>query len=437
MIGTATRSPPVLAAAPAPTPTPADKESQAGTAAHPFAEMLRQNRLADAPAAKAPPKASTAPDAKSRPDAASTEDSAEATTPNAALSRRDAAQSKARLAGASHAPARPTAPSTRAAAANEKTSAAKEEDAAQTTSSADVTASANPSAAARADIAPRADATIGERPSGAALSAGANPANPSARGLGCADDAQPAGSIAPGDAAPGNAAAGATESRRDALAELGSTSDRAGIKDSEGATRDAAGPSFAETMAESKTALRATASPVEDRGHAAAAATAALAEPVSNLASAAQAAVTTETVPVPVDSPDFAAAFGLQVGTLARDGIQRAELHLNPSDMGPVSIQITLDGTQARVDFGADVAATRQAIEAGLPELASALHDAGFTLAGGGVTQHSGSNGGQADDAGSGRGGSRRGAPEVVARLDAAAQRANRRSAVGGVDLYA
>ena len=55
-----------------------------------------------------------------------------------------------------------------------------------------------------------------------------------------------------------------------------------------------------------------------------------------------------------------------------------------------MSIHIALDGTAARIDFGADVAATRAAIELGLPELASALRDAGFTLAGGGVSQHAG-----------------------------------------------
>ena len=48
-----------------------------------------------------------------------------------------------------------------------------------------------------------------------------------------------------------------------------------------------------------------------------------------------------------------------------------------------------MDGAQARVDFGADSATTRELIESGLPELAAALRDAGFTLAGGGVSQHS------------------------------------------------
>ena len=434
MIGTATRSPPLLAAAP--TPTPADKEPQAGTAAHPFAEMLRQNRLADAPAASAPLKASTAADGKTRPQTASAEDGAEATTPSPSLARRDAAQDKARLVAAARAPSRTTALGARPTAATEKRSVAKEDDYARTVAPADPTAAANPVAAGRADLASHAGVATGEQPSAATLNASANAANRIARGLESADGTQAAGSIATGDAPSGNAAGG-PESARDALAEAAGTSRRAITKSGEDATRDAAGASFAEALAEPKMTLHATASPIEDRSHAAAAVSAGLAEPLRNLASAAPAAGTTETVPVPFDAPDFAAAFGLQVGNLARDGIQRAELHLNPTDMGPVSVQITLDGTQARVDFGADVAATRHAIEAGLPELASALRDAGFTLAGGGVTQHSGSHGGQTDDAGSGQRGSRRGAAEVVARLDGAAQRAIRRSADGGIDLYA
>jgi hypothetical protein len=139
----------------------------------------------------------------------------------------------------------------------------------------------------------------------------------------------------------------------------------------------------------------------------------------------------------PVDAPDFATALGVRVSVLVQDGVQRAELHLNPAETGPVSIHISLDGTAARVDFGADVAATRAAIERGLPELASALRDAGFTLAGGGVSQHAG---GRA----SGEEESRR----STARLDGGgtpaptpiatdSRRIARAVAAGGVDLYA
>lgn len=93
-------------------------------------------------------------------------------------------------------------------------------------------------------------------------------------------------------------------------------------------------------------------------------------------------------VPTPLTDPGFQQALGYQVSLLARDGIGHAELHLNPADMGPVSVQITMNGDQARVDFGADLAQTRQLLEAGWAELASSLKDAGFTLSGGGVSDH-------------------------------------------------
>ena len=141
-------------------------------------------------------------------------------------------------------------------------------------------------------------------------------------------------------------------------------------------------------------------------------------------------------LPTPIDAPDFAASLGVQVSVLAKDGVQQAELHLNPAEMGPVSIHISLDGTAARVDFGADVAATR-AIERGLPELASALRDAGFTLAGGGVSQHAGGRSAGEDDAA--RAARRIDAGGTVASTPIAAQpgRVIRRIAAGGVDLYA
>jgi flagellar hook-length control protein FliK len=96
----------------------------------------------------------------------------------------------------------------------------------------------------------------------------------------------------------------------------------------------------------------------------------------------------TASVSTPLTDADFHEALGLQVSLLARDGIQQAELRLNPADMGPVSVQITMNGDQARVDFGADLAQTRQIIEAGWAELAASLQEAGFTLSGGGVSEH-------------------------------------------------
>jgi flagellar hook-length control protein FliK len=88
-----------------------------------------------------------------------------------------------------------------------------------------------------------------------------------------------------------------------------------------------------------------------------------------------------------VGSADFAPALGVQVSLLVAEGVQQAELHLNPAEMGPVTVQIALDGQQAQVHFQAEHASTRDALQDSLPTLASALNDAGFTLTGGGVSQ--------------------------------------------------
>ncbi len=140
------------------------------------------------------------------------------------------------------------------------------------------------------------------------------------------------------------------------------------------------------------------------------------------------------TVATPLTSPDFAQAFAVQVSVLVQDGVQSAELHLNPAEMGPVSVHIVVDGTQARIDFGADAMATRQAIEAGMPQLASSLRDAGMTLQGGGVSQHlrdphrqAQPGDGSAASRGLFRSDDPRPAPVVRQRIVAA----------GGVDLYA
>jgi len=137
----------------------------------------------------------------------------------------------------------------------------------------------------------------------------------------------------------------------------------------------------------------------------------------------------------PATAPEFTQALGVQVSMLARDGVQHAELSLNPADMGPISVQIALHGTQAQVDFGVDSSATRHIIESGLPELAAALRDAGFTLSGGGVSQHSrrqdDSDGRARQDAGGRRIG---GASDVSGP---AARRTSVRLPQGAVDLYA
>ncbi len=138
-------------------------------------------------------------------------------------------------------------------------------------------------------------------------------------------------------------------------------------------------------------------------------------------------------MPTPATAPEFAQSLGVQVSVLARDGIQQAELHLNPAEMGPISVQIALDGNQAQVNFGADSAATRQIIETGLPELAAALRDAGFTLSGGGVHSQARGRG----DGNEGSGGSPSGHNGSSAEAEVTTRHSTARVSAGGVDLYA
>ena len=154
-------------------------------------------------------------------------------------------------------------------------------------------------------------------------------------------------------------------------------------------------------------------------------------------------------LPVPLDSPDFsqklADQVSLWVGQVKQEGPMTAELHLNPAEMGPINVKISLDGTAAQIDFAAAAQETREAIEASLSTLSTALNDVGLSLSGGGVSsqtpQQTLAQGGNASQ--DGRGGRQ---PDGRARGDegepgdagamrqVSAPRANR---LGGLDLYA
>ncbi len=137
---------------------------------------------------------------------------------------------------------------------------------------------------------------------------------------------------------------------------------------------------------------------------------------------------------VPVSAPQFRDAFALQVSLLTRDGVQHAQVHLNPAELGPISVQIALDGQQAQIHFGCDSAQTRQLVETGLPTLAAHLRDAGFTLSGGGVSQHA-----PEQRQGSNPGAAERAAALALDRDDAAATPTLHtiRVATGRLDTYA
>ncbi len=92
----------------------------------------------------------------------------------------------------------------------------------------------------------------------------------------------------------------------------------------------------------------------------------------------------------PVGSDTFAQALSDQltmwVNKAVDNGPMTAELHLNPAELGPIHVKISLDGNDANVNFAAAAVETRQAIEASMSTLSTALQDVGLNLTGGDVS---------------------------------------------------
>ena len=138
------------------------------------------------------------------------------------------------------------------------------------------------------------------------------------------------------------------------------------------------------------------------------------------------------TITTPAQAPEFKEALALQVSLLAKDGVHEATLQLNPENMGPISVQISTDGTQARVEFAVESSATRDIIEAGMPDLAFALRDAGLTFSGGSVSQ----NNSQRGDSPPPQPGRSRSSPNEGVEVTPLPQR-TLQVRLGGLDLYA
>ena len=129
------------------------------------------------------------------------------------------------------------------------------------------------------------------------------------------------------------------------------------------------------------------------------------------------------TLAQPLYSPAFAPELAARISVWAADGVQQAQLLLNPAEMGPVAVQIVVEGQQAQISFHAEQADTRAVLERSLPDLAAALRDAGLTLSGGGVFQSSSGQTGGRSQAGA----------DADAEAEAGS-RSPRRAAAGGSD---
>jgi len=122
---------------------------------------------------------------------------------------------------------------------------------------------------------------------------------------------------------------------------------------------------------------------------------------LANVADASAGAATPETArmenPWPVQDPAFAEHLAGQVSEALVGGIERAEITLNPRELGPIRIELSLSGENASIAFSAAQPETRAAIEQTLPILRNLLSEHGLAL-----TQTT-VNGGGADPSGNGQ----------------------------------
>ena len=93
-----------------------------------------------------------------------------------------------------------------------------------------------------------------------------------------------------------------------------------------------------------------------------------------------QAAPSTSSVGAHLHTPAWPQQFGEKVVWMANHEVQSAQININPPQLGPVQITLSLSGDQATAVFASPHAEVRQAIESSLPQLKEMLASAGISL---------------------------------------------------------
>ncbi len=113
--------------------------------------------------------------------------------------------------------------------------------------------------------------------------------------------------------------------------------------------------------------------------------------------SAHRAAPLATAVPVPVQDARWSNAFTERVVWITGQQVQAAEIHIEPPQLGPIEVRVSITNDQANLLFNAPHAVARDAIQMSLPRLQEMLIESGLTLGNVSVGSHD-SGGRQARD---------------------------------------
>ena len=87
-----------------------------------------------------------------------------------------------------------------------------------------------------------------------------------------------------------------------------------------------------------------------------------------------------DSVATPVGHPQFAQDLSQHVVVMARNGVQSAQISLEPAGLGPVGVSIQVNGHSATLAFTAAHEATRNALQDALPRLREMFASSGMQL---------------------------------------------------------
>jgi flagellar hook-length control protein FliK len=92
---------------------------------------------------------------------------------------------------------------------------------------------------------------------------------------------------------------------------------------------------------------------------------------------------------LPVHDPRWGESFSQRVVWMAGSQIQAAEFHVEPPQLGPIEVRLSISNDQANLMFSAPHAVARDAIQTSLPRLQEMLMESGISLGNVSVGSHS------------------------------------------------